>query len=406
MTHLAPEIALEIHDAGLVAVAWPEGGTPQVIGIPSPGYAVWEGRGDVPVITGIEARKRAWLAPRRAHHRFWHALDAHTPLPRPFPRGWTPADLAHAHLEAVRGGLQGELERVTDSFVLAVPGSFDPRQLGLLLGVCAAAGLPVSGLVDLAVAAATATTAATAATATTATTATATADGVWNGPDAAGPRRAVHFDLHLHRTVITELAVVGDGSVIRRDVERVDIGRIDLEDTWARHLAAAFVRSTRFDPLHAAATEQSLYQRLPTWLEALSEDREAGDDDGDGETGELPFALHLGGEERAVEIPREAAVDAVSGLYRRITEPLRSLAGRDDPGATALLLSPTATGLPGLTERLEALGYPTVIPLPAGAAGRGALAAREAICTFGEERAGVPLTLRLPFPARSLHGAA
>lgn len=399
-------IALEIHDAGLVAVAG--GGE---IGDPRPGYAFWEGSEP---IFGAAARERARQAPRRAHHRFWHALDAETPLPRPFPRDWTAADLAHAQLSGIRGEIESESR---SRVVLAVPGSFDPRQLGLLLGICTAAGLPVTGLVDLAVAGATECLSQRAA-------------------EAGELRRAIHLDLHLHRTVVTELAVRKGTSgieVARRGVELVDVGRVALEDAWAQHLAAAFVRSTRFDPLHSANTEQALYERLPTWLQALSADSaETGASGAEAEgalgaPGAPPFTMELGGEERTVEIGREEATAAVSSLYRRILEPVASLAHTQahtqtgtltgtqtdttDP-ATVVLLSPTATGLPGLVQRLDALGFASVLPLPVGAPGRGALAAWGTILPGAtveapepEQPVALPLTLRLPLSKRKAHGS-
>ena len=40
-------------------------------------------------------------------------------------------------------------------------------------------------------------------------------------------------------------------------------------------IAAAFVRRTRFDPLHEAASEQRLWDGLPGWLAALDRDADS-----------------------------------------------------------------------------------------------------------------------------------
>lgn len=373
-------LALEIHDVGLTAVAVKEAvngdGEAAVIGTPSPGFGLLDG-GDL--LTGASARDRARLAPRRVHHRFWHALEARTPLPRPFPPDWTAADLAHAHLEDVRVEIDRELRDEGEepgsfgSTVLAVPGSFFPEQLGLLLGICRAAGISVAGLVDLALAAARAS---------------------WDPTgDPRTEDRLLHLDLHLHRTVVTELSV-REGSFVRRRVELVEAGRLALEDAWARALATAFVRASRFDPLHAAETEQALYRALPGWLDALET------------SGEASLSLDLGGSVRTVETTREEAVAVVEGLYRRMLEPVRALidetlatpAERPPSGPSPVLLSAHAAGLPGLAERLRAAGAGEVEELAPGAAGRGALAAWDQIGFPGESlesEGGLPLILRL-----------
>ena len=360
-------LAVELHDAGVAAVAAPaaessEGTEPRLLGPPSPGFALLEGE---ELRIGVAAAERRRLAPRRTHHHFWHALDARRALPRPFPREWMAADLAHAHLEALWREIPTETAR---RVVLAVPGSFEPEQLGLVLGICRAAGIPVTGLVDLALAAAV-------------------------GSSTA--RRVLHFDLHLHRGVVTELQATASGGLVRRSVRTVEgAGRVALEDAWARAVAGVFVHSTRFDPFHAPHTEQALYHRLAPWLEGLERS--------DSEV--APFTLELGGEERTVELSREGAVAAVAELYERLVEPVRALASSaPDDGPPELLLSSHATGLPGLAERLEAAGVSAVLPLSPGAAGRGALTVSEAILQGPWEdpmdASALPLLLRLPPPA-------
>jgi len=189
--------------------------------------------------------------------------------------------------------------------------------------------------------------------------------------------------------VITELSLRG-GSLIRRRVELVETGRMALEDAWARALAAAFVRATRFDPLHAAETEQALYDALPDWLAALES------------SGEAALSLELGGAVRTVETTREEAVAVVEALYRQILEPVRALAAEDpSAGRPPLLLSAHAAGLPGFEERLQAAGAGEVVALDPGAAGRGALAAWDEIrfstgtTETSEDDGSLPLILRL-----------
>ncbi len=48
------------------------------------------------------------------------------------------------------------------------------------------------------------------------------------------------------------------------------VGQKALHGAWAQLVSEAMVRSTRFDPLHQAASEQQLHLRLPGWLESLA----------------------------------------------------------------------------------------------------------------------------------------
>lgn len=340
-------LALEIHDAGLLAVCDDPERTPLPA---SPGVALLEGDGPGRLLVGREAMARARLKPRWVHHRFWHQLDT-TPLPRPFPRDLTAADLAHAHLtELWKAAGEG-----VESVLLAVPGSFGERQLGLTLGIARASGMPVEGLADSAVAAAAA----------------------W-APAGNGPQKVLHLDLHLHQAVLTELAV--DSAVQRRRV-RVEerVGAWALQDAWARRVARLLVHATRFDPLHSAASEQELYDRLPGWLEQLRE-RDA-----------VEVTFSSAGRQIGVEMSRTdllAAAEPFYGVLRRQVQTARRLG---EP--VTLLLAHRVAALPDLTARLAELRDLRVTELPEGAAAAGALAAREAVRRPGDE---LPFLTRLP----------
>lgn len=345
-------VALELNDAGLLVV-----GAAGPLAPPSPGYAAVDGDR---LLTGLAARRRARLAPRRAHHRFWHRLDD-TPLPRPFPRRWTHADLVHRHLADLRVEAAAEPERV----VALVGGDREHDELARLLGIAAAAGWPIVGLVDTAVAIA-----ATAA--------------------AALPSRGIkvetiwHLDLGLHKTVATEVSVTSD--VARRRVAVADVGLVELERSWARLFAHRLVRATRYDPLHSAAGEQHLYDAMDGWLAKL---REA----------DLVVAsLAAAGREHGVEIARDEVVAAASDAYQQIA----ALLPQDlDPSSSRLLLGPRAAALPGLADTLAPIPIAVAaVERSAGMAARGALAARDLIPDSGDDPSFV---VRLP---RRERGAA
>lgn len=329
-------LAIEINDAGLVALADVDGKP----GKPSPGYALCEGPD---LVLGREAWRRARLRPRHVVDTFWSALDTR-PLPRPFPDQLSAADLVHAHLTELWEGWRSGVSAV----LLAVPGHYSAEQLALLLGVARAAGLPVDGLVDAAVAAAFGQTG----------------------------ERMLYVDVELHRAVVTELLVRGE--LVRGRVEGAEgSGLAALRESWARRIADAFVRQTRFDPLHAAESEQELYLKLPAWFEDL---RRA-------PRGPIPLELRGG---RVAELSGSelgAASEAVFSAVGRLAGSLKP-AGE----AVALLLSSRAASLPGLPERLSGIGGVSVVLLPEAAAARGALRAREQIRSDGE---ALPLVSRL-----------
>ena len=333
---------LEVNDAGL---RLSDGA--QVLAT-EPGFA--SVRGDQ-IIVGESARRLARQSPQLSHSRFWYQLDQ-TPLERPLGRVRNTADLAYWHLRQLREAAEGQ------PLVLAVPSSFEADQLGLLLGLCRAAELGAVGLVDAAVAAVAA--------------APAAATGV-----------VLHVDVQLHRVWLTRLAV--DAAVVRsagHDLAKP--GLVSVWDAAATVIAEAFVRQTRVDPLHSAASEQALYDALPDWLAQLSRSPVAS------------LALTVGGRSHRISLARDAVVVALNPLLTRITQALRAdVAAAPD---AQVMLSDRAAAIPGLLDALTtALGTapPVLTPL---AAAQGALRHRALIQTGAE---ALPWVTRLPAAARA-----
>jgi hypothetical protein len=331
-------LALQCNDAGILARGDTKG-LPEA----SPGFALLDGAS---VLTGTKARDRARLKPRFVNNRFWDRLDT-SPLPRPFPTGLSHADLVHAHLEEIWNTVGSGV----DAVVLALPGSYSESQLGLTLGIARACGLPVTGMVDSAVAAS----------------------------SAGYPgEHLLHVDIQLHRTVVTELVQARD--IVRRRVESTDhVGLVSLHDRWIKAIAATFVSQTRFDPLHVAATEQALHDRLPDLLERLRE-AEA-----------TPLRMEASGRSHVVDLAAASLVAAVRDDYEGIVQLVRLLkpVGR----RSTLLLSQRVGVLPGLRATLDEVGDTDVVVLPEGAAAAGAVRHADAIRSTGE---AVSFVTRLP----------
>ncbi len=196
----------------------------------SPGYALLGKDG---VITGEAAMRRRYLEPQRAFNQYWRQLNLSSlQISSRFARHH--ADLAYAQLLQLHGEA-GSPEEV----IFAVPGSFTDDQLSVLLGLGNALPFDVVGLVDSAVA------------------------------DCAGVSgELLHVDVQLHQTVLTRLQTAEQ--LARTGVEVLaDVGLSACYESWAHHIADQFIRQYRYDPLHTAAGEQQLHDKLPNWVEQL-----------------------------------------------------------------------------------------------------------------------------------------
>ncbi len=331
--------ALEINDSGLILAR--DG---QVVAEES-GCAMLDGR--VPQ-TGAAAMRRARLQPLYAETRHWQDLGT-AALPRRMPAAATYAEVAYAQLaqlarEAGDGG--GET-------LFAVPAWYTREQLAVLLGVAREAGFPAVGLVDAGLAA-------------------AALEPV--------PAAVVQLDLTMHRAVVTVLEHAGELRRARYEL-LPQHGWLALQQAWLDMIAAAFVRKTRFDPLHEAASEQRLWDGLPGWLAALEL--------GDALTIELPAA----GDTRAVDFVRADFAAAVRGIYDAVAQVLQR--SRPTDARLHLRVSHRWVHLPGFTDRLAELRDCEVLPLPRGAAALGALAFEGVL---RRDPAQLALVQRLPVP--------
>jgi len=336
-------LALEINDVGLVLVR--DG----AIVAEEPGCAMLDGR---TVESGAAALKRARLKPLFADTRYWHELGT-APLPRPMPAAGSYAEIAWAQLAALVAAIpQDEREAL-----VAVPEWYDREQLAVLLGVAGEAGLRVVGLVGAGLAA-------------------AALDPV--------PETLLQLELAAHQTVITVLDHVG--SLRRTGCELLPRhGWLALQQAWINRVAAEFVRRTRFDPLHEAASEQRLWDALPGWLETLQHEPVV-----------VVEADAPGTTTLTVEVPRDDFVAAAAATYDAVVQSLQR--ARPAHGPLHLRVSHRWAALPGFADRLAGLRDCEVVWLPRGAAALGALACQG---TIRREPASLVLVQRLPAPLRA-----
>jgi len=269
---------------------------------------------DDELIFGDKAVRLAKIHPQQSNQQYLNRMNA-DPLSQPVAKAANHADLVYLHLKELAEHSAGDT-------VLAVPGTLNGDQLGILLGICQEAGIEVSGFVNAAVASLTTTPA---------------------------PARAIHIDVFLQHMQVSELGI-GDEVRHERSFEVRDCGFLNLIDGWVNLIADRFVQETRFDPLHTAASEQQLYNQVYDW--AL----------GAHVRNEVPFQVTLGEQQRRVDLPRSQLEQKAAQRIERLIDAL--------PDRQTLVLTARAAGLPGLCEHLKRAGF-ELTPLTAGAVAAG-----------------------------------
>ena len=343
------QLAAHINDAAITLL---DG---ERIAYREPGFALLDER---KLTTGSEAFAKARINPRGIQHRFWSELSTSPLADRRFSH-LSAADLVSRQLEQMWAAGSG-----SGGLVIAVPAYVEAASLGLLLGIASELKLPVTALVDAAVA--------------------ATRREYRN----ATP---VHVDISLHATTLTRLAQVDQVQVERAEVLR-DCGLHALYDAWINAVAEAFVRQSRFDPLHTAETEQMLHDRIAGWLAEAARAES------------VALSLSHGGMTHEAEIESLALIGIVAPWYQQIASRLRALYRAGE--TPAIQVTDRVARLPGLADMLTARVGGELFTLEPGATVRGALIrCREAVP--GDH--GIGLRRRLPWdqaPAEVTAGSA
>ena len=310
-------LAIHINDAEITALD-----SDQVL-YREPGFALLDDSG---VLVGKQAYAEAKLRPRRIQNRQWFELTTDI-LPGAGNGMSSAAALVSYQLEQ----LWKPLAATVDEVVLAVPAYMNTGPLGLLLGIAEDLKIPVVGMVDAAVAA-----------------------------TRREYREAVplHIDISLHAVTISRIAQPGHVQLERSEVLEGH-GLLAMQDIWLHTIAAAFVKQSRFDPLHTAESEQTLLNALPGWLaDALQRPQ-------------VEMSIEAAGSTYAASIEALELVSAVAPAYQAIANKLATVVRAEE--TAALQLGARVGKLPGLAEFLQARVGGEVFMLEPGAAARGAL---------------------------------
>ncbi len=186
------------------------------------------------LIFGTPAWAAARRDPQRFNARYLSSLSA-DPVTGDLGPARNHADLIFHHLKALPVG--------DDPVVIGIPGCVSNEQLGVLLGICAEAGLTVAGFVDTALV----------------YLLTLQAETV------ELPNDPVLIDLEMNRLLTTRLSLQGPGPAVLGTTPSNGLGLLGIIEGWMNVLADEFVGKTRFDPMHAAETEQQMLNQVFQW---------------------------------------------------------------------------------------------------------------------------------------------
>jgi len=337
---------IELNDSGILCHAPGHAETSPI----SPGYALLQNQG---VITGQQALQQAWLQPQKSFNQYWYQLSL-SPLSISNQHARHHADLAYAQLQQLYSDA-GQPQQM----IFAMPSNTTAEHLGILLGLVKASPFNAAGLVDAAVAA-------------------ASLSGLKG--------KLLHADIQLHTTVLSEL---NSGERVQRQTasQYPDIPLKAIHDTWAQFIADRFIREYRYDPLHTAAGEQQLHDRLPGWIAQLNTKTEI----------ETELSAPQG--DFRLRIQRSEFIAANQRRWQRLVEALASTP------YDSLLLSHRLASLPGVLDSLEAAGHDNIVTLAADATIAACLAQGDAITAAVDNNNGnAQLSFITALPALSSTG--
>jgi hypothetical protein len=313
-------IGLELNDTGILAAA---GNPAELICLDgraqeSPGFALPQKK---ELLVGRAAESRAHFYPRQIFNRFWDQLNTepleqsgrHTPQNN--------AEIAYHHLSAI----WQQLQKFGNELVILTPGFYERPQLGLILGMAQELGMPVKGFLPLALAAAT---------------------------RPVPEKMLLHLDIHLHRLEVVYLEQ-GAQLILRDTSTTSEKGLLNLYREWVDAIAREFVRTTRFDPYHQAASEQELYDRLPGIISHLRHNAS------------IVLELNGGAAPYSITLERDLMVRRAESVYGEILRLIDRMQSKRAGGhkSSVLQVSHRLARLPGCMEMLHTLQDAQIIEL-------------------------------------------
>ncbi|MCF6150002.1 MAG: hypothetical protein E3K37_15220 [Candidatus Kuenenia sp.] len=328
-----PLLGLELSDAGIMAAGGEPARLLEIEGSEkeSPGFAIPQ---NGQLIVGNDARSKARLYPRLYTNHFWDELSAE-PLKQLGLEDKNNAELAYHHLSKI----WNVIKKQGNELVIAVPGYFTQRQLGLILGIARELSIPLKGFAAIAVAA---------------------------SSNPYPDKLLFHLDIHLHRIEITFLEQ--NNYLLHKNTETLPGKGLNyLYAEWVKAVADEFVRTTRFDPFDKAIYEQELYTRMPQILKDIQRNSS------------VLFSMKAGSQTYHVTLTYDLFAKIGQSVFREVFRTIETMAGKYH--ATEKLLVVEATHrvglLPGYKDEAGMMSNIQCVELIPGSGALGILQLKE-----------------------------
>ena len=323
-------IALEINDSGILAA----GGSPPGLittdgeNLESPGFALPQKKN---LLVGKSAEEKAHIYPRQILNRFWDQLNT-DPLEvtgKYYPQN--NAEIVFRHLAL----MWQQLQLYGDELIMAVPSYYNREHLGLMLGISQELDIPLKGFLPLSLAA---------------------------SSRISPGKMLLYLDIDLHQVEVGYLEQ-GRHLALRDSATTAEKGLLHLYRKIVDMVAHEFVRSTRFDPLHTAAMEQELYNRLPGILSHLQHHQS------------MIFEISGGSKPYRITLQRDSMIRQAEPVSNEIIRLIKRMQKKRGEGLASITLqiSHRLNRLPGFRELLAVIDDIEIIDLEQGAAAKGAL---------------------------------
>lgn len=163
---------------------------------------------------------------------------------------------------------------------------------------------------------------------------------------------AIVLELGVHHAAATSIDCDGAHVRRRRTVVTERGGLMSFYQAWLELVSTMMVKQTRFDPLHDAATEQSLFDSLETWARGAALD------------GSVRAALTKGPQRFEVALTRDQFAQAGRTACHEIARLLHELRPAGAP--ISVVVPAVIAEFPGLRDELEQFVDCELVGLPDG----------------------------------------
>ena len=285
------------------------------------------------LVFGNQAWQQARINPQGFNCKYLSTINA-DPLNPEIAQAKNHADLIYYHLCAL------PIEP-NESVVVLVPGHVSNDQLGIILGIAAEAHINISGFIDSAL-----------AQSLNHPSLSAIQASTQSAPSSpTTTQQYLLLDVELHRLTLSYLdlklntnlspttldCLVGVSQTKTYDGN----GLLHILDGWLNLLADDFVNKTRFDPMHAARSEQQLLDQVYAWCSNSEADATPALDPSHGQQLiDKRISIEHGAASHEVDVNHNQLVNKLAQRINKL----------DFLGDATLLLSHRVQAIPGLVE--------------------------------------------------------